>query len=106
MAKYLFRGQYVGKGIEGLMKEGGSARREAAGKAIASVGGKLETMYYAFGDDDVLGIVDLPDTASAVAMSLIINASGAVSIKLTPLISPEEMDAASKKRGSYRAPGQ
>jgi uncharacterized protein with GYD domain len=110
MAKYLFRGRYVGKGVEGLLKEGGTARREAAGKAIASLGGKLESMYFAFGEDDVVGIVDAPDTASAAALSLVINASGAVSLHLTPLITPEEMDAASKigvaKKPSFRPPGQ
>src|SRR5512141_3178004 len=98
MAKYLFKARYVGKGIEGLLKEGGSARREAAGKAIASIGGKLESFYYAFGEDDCLGIMEVPDVASATAASLMINASGVVEFKLTPLITPEEMDMASKKK--------
>jgi uncharacterized protein with GYD domain len=106
MAKYLFTANYVGKGVEGLLKEGGSARREAAAKAMASVGGKIESFYYAFGDTDVLGIIDMPDVASAVAASLAINASGTVNLKLTPLIQPEEVDAASRKKTSYRPPGQ
>lgn len=106
MAKYLFKACYVGKGVDGLMREGGTKRREAAEKAMASVGGKLESFYYAFGDDDVIGIVDMPDVPSAVAASLIINASGAVTLKLTPLITPEEVDAASKKHPNYRPPGQ
>ncbi len=106
MAKYLYRACYVGKGVEGLMKEGGSKRREAAAKAMESVGGKLESFYYAFGEDDVLGVCDMPDVPSAVAASLIINASGAVTLKLTPLITPEEVDAAAKKHASYRPPGQ
>jgi uncharacterized protein with GYD domain len=106
MAKYLFKACYVGKGVEGLLKEGGTARREAAAKAMASVGGKLESFYYAFGEDDVIGVIDMPDVASATAASLVINASGAVSLKLTPLILPEEVDAASKKHPSYRPPGQ
>ncbi len=106
MPKYFFKASYGSKGVEGLMKEGGSKRRDAAAKAIASVGGKLESFYYAFGDDDVVGIVDFPDVASAVASSLIINASGAVSIKTIPLITPEEVDAASRKSPSYRPPGQ
>jgi uncharacterized protein with GYD domain len=106
MAKYLFTAKYVGKGVEGLIKEGGSARREAAAKAMSSVGGKLESFYYAFGDTDVLGVIDMPDVPSAVAASLAINATGAVTLKLTPLILPEEIDAASKKKSSYRPPGQ
>jgi len=43
-------------------------------------------MYYAFGDNDVVGICDFPDDASATAVSLIINSSDAVSLKLTPLM--------------------
>ena len=106
MAKYFYQGNYVGEGVAGLLKEGGSSRKEAAKRVIESVGGTLESIYYAFGDVDVLGVVDLPDVASAAAASLIINASGAVTIKLTPLITVEEMDEATKKDPSYRPPGQ
>lgn len=106
MAKYLFQANYVGAGVAGLRKEGGSKRREAAQQVIASVGGTLESFYYAFGDVDAVGIVDMPDVASAAAASLIINASGAIELKLTPLITPEEMDAASGKQPTYRPPGQ
>jgi uncharacterized protein with GYD domain len=105
VAKYLFTARYVGKGIEGLIKEGGTARRQMAAQALSSVGGNLESFYFAFGDDDVLGIVDLPDVSSAAAFSLTINAAGAVSLKLKPLITPEEMDAATKKKATYRPPG-
>jgi uncharacterized protein with GYD domain len=106
MAKYFFRANYVGKGVDGLLKEGGTKRREAVTKALSAVGGKLESFYYAFGDTDVLGVIDVPDVASAVATSLIINATGVVNLKLTPLILPEEVDAATKKQTSYRPPGQ
>lgn len=106
MAKYLVKGNYVGKGVAGLLKEGGSSRRDAARKAIESVGGSLDSMYYAFGDVDVFAIVDMPDTASAVASSLLINASGAVTVTLTPLMTPEDIDEASKKNPAYRPPGQ
>ncbi len=105
MAKYLVQARYVGKGVEGLLKEGGSARREAVAKATASMGGKLEAFYYAFGDHDVIAVVEAPDIASATAMSLAINATGAVQLKTTPLISCEEVDMATKKQGTYRPPG-
>ena len=92
--------------MKGVMKEGGSKRREAAEQAIRSVGGKLESFYYAFGDVDVCGIVEFPDNASAAALSGIINSSGTVTIKLTPLMTVEELDQATKKMPSYRAPGR
>jgi uncharacterized protein with GYD domain len=106
MAKYLFRANYVGKGVEGLLKEGGTSRRDAVAKAISAAGGKLESFFYAFGNTDVLGVIDMPDVTSAVALSLTINATGVVNLSLTPLILPEEVDAASKKRLGYRPPGQ
>ena len=106
MAKYLIQGNYVGEGVKGLLSEGGSSRREAVAKMIESVGGKLEAFYYAFGKTDVYVIVDLPDHASATAASLAANATGTVKVKITVLMTPEEVDAAAKKAPDYRPPGQ
>jgi len=51
-------------------------------------------------------IVDLPDQATASAISLTVNATGAVRLKTTPLISMEELDQATKKKVKYRMPGK
>ena len=101
----LFR-SYVGEGIKGLMREGGTKRRDALTDALKSVGGSLECFYYAFGDTDVLGVFDVPDPASAAALSLMINSSGKVDVRLKPLLTVEDIDEAAKKTPSYRAPGQ
>lgn len=105
MGKYLVRGNYVGEGVAGLLKEGGSSRRAAATAAVESVGGSVDCMYYAFGDTDVFMIVDVPDDASAAALSLTANAAGSISVSMTPLMTPEQLDEASKKSPSYRPPG-
>ena len=105
MAKYLIHGNYVDEGIQGLMKEGGSSRRAAITKLVESVGGSLESIYYAFGDTDVYVIVDLPDNVTAAGLSLITNASGAVAVSVTVLLTPEEMDAAAQLSPDYRPPG-
>lgn len=105
MSKYLVTGNYVADGIRGLLSEGGSKRQEAATAAIASVGGTLDCMYYAFGATDVYAICDIPDAASAAAVSLLINASGALKINLTPLLTPADLDAASTKTPAFRPPG-
>jgi uncharacterized protein with GYD domain len=105
MGKYLIRANYVGDGVKGLMTEGGSKRRDAAQAAAESVGGSMDCMYYAFGDTDVYGICDLPDDASATALSLLINASGKVAVNLTPLMTAEDVDAAAAKTPAYRSPG-
>ena len=106
MAKYLWQANYVGEGLKGLLKEGGSSRRAVVEKIIDSMGGKLEVFYYAFGDTDLYGIADMPDNVSAAAFALTIAASGAVTLKTTVLMTPEEIDKAVKKTPSYRAPGK
>lgn len=105
MAKYMIQANYVGEGIKGLLKEGGSSRRDAINKLVASVGGKVESVYYAFGDTDVFVVAEVPDNVTAAAIALTVGATGAVSIKTTVLMTPEEVDQATKKSPVYRAPG-
>jgi uncharacterized protein with GYD domain len=105
MPKYLIQANYVAEGVKGLLKEGGSSRRAAIEKLAKSVGGTMEAFYYAFGDTDVYVILDLPDNSAAAACVLTVNAGGGATVKTTVLMTPEEIDAASKKSPSYRAPG-
>jgi uncharacterized protein with GYD domain len=106
MPKYLVQANYVGEGVKGLLKEGGTSRRAAAEKLVKSLGGTMEAFYYAFGETDAYIIVELPDNASAASLALTVSASGAVTIKTTVLMTPEELDAAAKKTPSYRPPGR
>lgn len=105
MPKFLIKTSYNPDGVRGLLKEGGSKRRAAVQKVIEGMGGTLEAFYYAYGPDDAVIIADLPDAGSSVALSLTVNATGAVRLATTPLISPEEIDAATKKTVKYKAPG-
>jgi uncharacterized protein with GYD domain len=106
MAKYLIQANYSAEGVKGLLKSGGSSRRAAVEELMSSVGGKVEAFYFAFGETDAIVIADLPDNVAAAASSLIANSSGAVSVKATVLLTPEEIDQATKKTVSYRAPGE
>ena len=106
MPKYLIQGSYVGEGLKGLLKEGGTGRRAAVETVAKTLGGTMESFYYAFGEDDVLGIVDFRDNATAAAFALAVNASGAVEVRTTVLMTPEEVDEATKKTVNYRPPGQ
>ena len=107
MPKYLFQGSYTEQGLKGMLKEGGSKRREAAERLVKGMGGRLEAYYYAFGSDDFVVIADLPSNLDAAALSLAVNASGAVQSRTTVLITPEEADQATKKMKTvtYRPPG-
>jgi uncharacterized protein with GYD domain len=105
VAKYLIQGSYTAEGAKGLIKEGGTGRKAAVQKAIEGVGGKLDSMYYTFGANDVIVICDMPDAITGLALSLAVNASGAVRISTTPILSVEEVDAACKQAVSYRPAG-
>lgn len=105
MSKYFFTASYTVDGVKGLMREGGSKRRDAAAAAFESVGASMESFYYAFGKHDVVGIGEFPDAASAAAVSMLIQSTGAVKIQMTPLMTPEDLDAAAAMTPSYRPPG-
>ena len=106
MPKYLAHASYTVDGLKGLLKDGGSKRREVVDQAIKGMGGTLEAFYYAFGDDDIYAIVDLPDNVATTAFSFAINAGGAFKGKTVVLLTPEEIDQATEKTVDYRPPGQ
>ncbi|MCU0500385.1 MAG: GYD domain-containing protein [Anaerolineae bacterium] len=106
MGKYLFQGSYTEQGLKGLLKEGGTGRRKAIEQVVKGLGGTLEVLYWAYGSDDFFIVADVPDSASAIATSLIINASGAARFRTTVLITPEEIDRATQVTVGYRPPGQ
>jgi uncharacterized protein with GYD domain len=107
MPKYLIQASYTADGLKGLLKDGGTKRRAAIEQASASVGGKLEAFYYAFGSDDVHMILDAPDNVSVAAVSLTAGAGGAATnIRTTVLLTPEEIDQAVQKTVSYTSAGQ
>src|SRR5438046_10665472 len=101
MAKYLIQANYVGEGIKGLQKAGGSSRRKAVDELMASVGGKTESFYFAFGVTDAFVIVDVPDNVTAADVALTVGASGLVNLKTTVLMTPEEVHQATKQSPSY-----
>ena len=105
MAKFLVKASYTPEGVKGLLRSGGTARRQAVEKTVNDMGGKLEAFYFAFGDADAFVIVSLPDNIAAAALALNINTSLLVSVTSTVLLDPEDVDAAVKMSVSYRAPG-
>lgn len=105
MPKYLFQASYTPEGVKGLRSAGGTSRREAIATLAEGLGGRLESFYFAFGDHDVHTVVDLPDHETATAVALTVNASGAVTVRTTVLMTPEEVDAAAQRSVDYRPPG-
>ena len=106
MKKYLIKASYNANGVKGLIEDGGTQRKLVVQKMLAGMGGKLESFYYAFGEHDAYIISELPDDVSAAAVGLRVNSTGLVSISTTVLLTSEDIDAASKKSISYKAPGE
>lgn len=106
MAKYLLKVSYTAEGLRGVRKEGAAARGAFVGQLLETVGGSLESFYFAFGGDDVIVIADMPDNTTAAAMAAAIGASDAIgSYETVPLLTTQEVDAAMKISVGYRAPG-
>ena len=106
MPKYLFETSFTLDGVKGLVAGGGSARVKAATETAKSLGGSIESLYYAFGPTDVYVIADLPDNGAAAALALAVAASGAATVRTTVLLEPSEVDDAAKRPVTYRPPGQ
>jgi uncharacterized protein with GYD domain len=105
MPKFLIEGSYSAEGLRGLAKDKASGRQAAVKDALASLGGKLEGVYYALGDADVYVLCECPDHVSAAALSLAASASGMIRTKTIPLMTVEETDRALTMKSGYRAPG-
>jgi uncharacterized protein with GYD domain len=105
MAKYMYVGSYTASGAVGLHKDGGSKRRDVIAALAKQMGGTMESFYYAFGSDDVFVVFDLPDNVTVAALSIAVGASGSVTGHVVVLLTPEEIDAATKKTVNYRKPG-
>jgi len=106
MGRYLIKASYTAEGAKGLLKDGGTARRNSLEKTIQALNGTLESFDFAFGADDVYVVVQLPNNETAAAVSLTVGASGAVRCDTVVLLSPEEIDRAAHQTIDYRPPGK
>jgi uncharacterized protein with GYD domain len=106
MPKYMFKATYTAEGARGIAKEGGTGRRDTIAKLADNSGGKMESFYFAFGQDDAFVTCDLPNNATAAAVALAVNSSGAATVTTIVLMTPEEVDEATRTTVDYRPPGQ
>jgi uncharacterized protein with GYD domain len=103
--KYLLQVNYTLDGVKGVLAKGGAARKAAASAAAKSVGGKVESFYFAFGKTDVYVVADLPDNAAAAALALNVSAGGGATVRTTVLLSVDEIDTAAGAKVKYIPPG-
>lgn len=105
LPKYLMEAKFTAEGLRGVERDGGTARHAVVKRAVESLGGQLETFYFALGENDSYTIFDMPDNEGAAALSIAVSASGAVTTKVVVLMSPADVDAVISRSVEYRAPG-
>jgi uncharacterized protein with GYD domain len=106
MGYYLIQVAYTADAVKTLVKTPQN-REDAARKAIESLGGKLHSFFFCFGDYDVVLIAEAPDNTTAAAMALATTSAGALSKfhTTTLLTTAEGMDAMKlAKKASYKPP--
>lgn len=106
MAKYLIKASYSPEGIKGVMAKGGTARAEAIAKLASGVGGTVESLYFAFGSDDVYVVVEAPSHEAMVAIAGTVTGTGVLNnYETVVLLTAEQIDAAAKMTVDYTPPG-
>ena len=106
MSKYMIKASYSSDGIKGVMAKGGTARKEAIEQLVAGVGGSMESLYFAFGGDDIYVIVDAPSHEAMAAVAGTVTSTGALSDYQTiVLLTADQLDEAAKLSVDYRPPG-
>jgi uncharacterized protein with GYD domain len=88
MATYLMFGKYSVEALKGI-----SARRTEEAKALVKQhGGELKARYALLGFVDLVMVVDLPDTARAMAASATLAKATGIAFTTAPAVSVEEFD--------------
>ena len=97
MSRYLLQVSYTPEGWATLLNTQ-QDRQQPVRALIERVGGRVLTYDYAFGECDVIAMIEAPDNISAAAISLTLSARGGVkTVKTTTLLSPDEEVAALRK---------
>ncbi len=108
MARYLFQAAYTSEAWAAQVQNPQN-RIDVIRPVIERLGGRIECAYFAFGDYDLIGIMEMPDNVSAAAFSLAGSAGGGIkAVKTTPLLTIDEgIEALKKAAGAgYRPPGR
>jgi uncharacterized protein with GYD domain len=104
--KYFLRAALTIEGMKNLQKQPPTALRAGVAKFNESVGCKLETWYFDYGESTAYSFVDCPDEVSAATLQANSNAAGFARVTFRPVLSAEDMDKALAKAASTRPPQQ
>ena len=99
MPLYLGRFKYSPQAIKAMI-ENPQDRGAAATQAAESLGCKLHGIWWTFGDHDGVFILEAPDHATVIALSMAAGASGQLTTETTVMVDMNEAQEAMRKAGS------
>lgn len=106
MARFLFEATYTSEGLKGLLAAGAKSRVQAVEDLASSVGGSVVSLDYANGGVDVFLICEMPDDDAAIALTMVVGASGALTgTRLVKLFPAQQIEAAASRNPNYVPPG-
>jgi uncharacterized protein with GYD domain len=106
MPNFLIQGSYTSEGWAALTRNPEDREKTFKG-LVERAGGKLKAFYYAFGESDVVGIIETPDAITAGAIAVSVTSVGHLKFfRSTPLMTNQEAMEVMKKAGGlkYQAP--
>jgi uncharacterized protein with GYD domain len=106
MPVYLIQGSYTPQ-TWGALARNPEDREQAVKTLVERAGGRFQALYYAFGEYDVIGIMEAPDSQTAAAISIAITSAGHLkSVQTTVLLTIKEAVDAMKMAGklTYQPP--
>jgi uncharacterized protein with GYD domain len=108
MPFYLVQCRYTAEAWKGLMAKP-EDRTALAKKVCEAYGGRLHHLFFAFGDYDLVELIEAPDNETVMAILMAAAGSGSLTdMKTTVLMTPKEAAAAMTRAASasvYRPPG-
>lgn len=108
MSFYLYRLSYSKDAVKAMVANP-SDREAAARKLIEALGAKLHHLFFAFGEHDVISLIEAPDDtvmmagAAAVASTGTVSASSTIKL-MTASDAMAAMTLAGKVTGAYKPP--
>ena len=106
MARYLIQASYTSESIQNMVRNP-QDRSAVVGAMAERWGGTAESFYFAFGEYDVVAIVDVPDNVTMAAIAMAVGGSGGLkTFKTTILIPMDDAVEAMRKASSisYQPP--
>ena len=103
MAWYMLRAKLTQPSVQGLVAKPHD-RKEVVSKLVKSLGGTLHHYFFAFGEHDVVLILELPGHDEAMAMVMAAANTGSISdAETTVLVPSDKAVSAMKKAGEASA---